>query len=232
MVLGVVGPRIARTQQHRERLAGAVDEAAHRMEAEAPLEVGARTLLVLRMDLDEAGIDVERERARPLGELGPAPDVGAHGRERFLQRGEVLGAQVLGQGAIERRVGGDLVEERGLGAQVLDVGTALAAPGEHQHRLEHHLAPVVEGKARRSRRDSIRERRSEPDHVGEAAEGVQTDVGDDLVATGFHRYATRAGNLHLGRALLVWANGASNTAILPHQEGVSAYTRRSVHVVS
>ncbi|HSH62190.1 MAG TPA: hypothetical protein VK988_21585 [Acidimicrobiales bacterium] len=32
-----------------------------------------------------------------------------------------------------------------LGAQVLDVGAALATASQHQHGLHQHLAPVVQG---------------------------------------------------------------------------------------
>ena len=64
MVGHLVGPGVARTQQPRERLAGGIREAEHRVEAPSALVVRARALLGLGVDLDERGIDVEDHRRR------------------------------------------------------------------------------------------------------------------------------------------------------------------------
>jgi len=61
----------------------------------------------------------------------------------------------LMQAAVQCRVRSDEPEQRRLSAQVLDVGTALAAAREHESRLDEDLAAVVQ------ERGSLRDRQRE-----------------------------------------------------------------------
>ena len=63
MVDDGVGPRVARAKQSRERFTGAVCKAQEWIEPETTLVVRAGLLLVLRVDLDERGVDVQVDRA-------------------------------------------------------------------------------------------------------------------------------------------------------------------------
>ena len=81
-----VGAGVARTQQSRERLAGGIGEAEHRVEAPAALVVRARALLGLGVDLDERRVDVEDHRRRARGGGRTSPHLGAHVGERLGQR--------------------------------------------------------------------------------------------------------------------------------------------------
>jgi hypothetical protein len=77
-----VGPCVARTKQPRECLTGAVCKTQGWIEPEAPLVVGAGSFLVLRVDLDERGVDVQVDRAVPLCCGGSTPHIEAHLGER------------------------------------------------------------------------------------------------------------------------------------------------------
>jgi hypothetical protein len=68
-----VGPGVARAEQPREGITGAVGEAQQWMKSEATLVVGAGFLFVLRMDLNERRIDIEIDRTQPLGGRRSAP---------------------------------------------------------------------------------------------------------------------------------------------------------------
>ncbi len=107
------------------------------------------------------------------------------------------------EGAKDRGVGRHRTEEVLLEPQVLDVGAALAAAGQHERRLHEDLAPVVQWKAFTTWRDPCRERVAEPHPVGKSPKSVQSDVGHHPRSTGFHNDATRAGTVHFGSALLV-----------------------------
>jgi hypothetical protein len=73
-----------------------------------------------------------------------------------------------------------------LGPQVLDVGTAVAASGQHQHRLDEHLAPVMQGHPFPLRRDGRREGISEVQSVGKSPKSVQSDMANHLVTARCH----------------------------------------------
>ena len=82
---------------------------------------------------------------------------------------------------------------------MFDISARLPAAGEHQHRLHQHLAPVVQRCSFAGVRDRRRQRIAEPQPVGERAQGVQSDVGHDLVAAAFHHHRNRAVTLHLAK---------------------------------
>ena len=73
-----------------------------------------------------------------------------------------------------------------LGPQVLDVGTALAATGQHQRGCGRGPCPGrATGPVRPEWGCSPRgDHRAQP--VGEITQCMEPDVGDDLVAPGFH----------------------------------------------
>jgi len=107
------------------------------------------------------------------------------------------------EGAKHCRVRRHRTEQFALEAQVFDVGTALSASGQHQGRLDQHLAPVMERESLTGRGDAGRERITESQTVGKCAKSMQPDVGDDTGSTGFHNHSKRAGSVHFGSALLV-----------------------------
>ena len=76
---------------------------------------------------------------------------------------------------------------------MLDVEAALATASQHQGHLDEHLATVVHRHSRARPRDARRQRIAQSQSVGEAAQGVQPDVGHHPAPTGFH---------HDGRVLL------------------------------
>ena len=90
-----------------------------------------------------------------------------------------------------------------MGTEVLDVGAALASTGQHQHRLDEHLASVVERHAFAPRRDPRREGISESQPVRKSPKSVQSDMAHHLVTAGCHNQATRAVTVHFVSALLV-----------------------------
>ena len=114
-----------------------------------------------------------------------------------------------------RRVRRRRPEEVLLGAQVLDVGAALAATGEHQHGLDEHLAPVVQRHALAPRRDPRREGISESQPVRKGPKSVQSDMAHDLVTAGCHNQATRAVTVHFVSALLVLGTGCIDNLSFP-----------------
>jgi hypothetical protein len=107
----------------------------------------------------------------------------------------------LPERAIQRRVRRHRPEQTRLGTQMLDVGARLAAAGEHQHRLHQHLAPIMQRGPLAGVRNGRRQRIAEPQPVGERPQRVQPNMGDDLVATPFHRHRNRAVTVHLASAL-------------------------------
>jgi hypothetical protein len=50
----------------------------------------------------------------------------------------------LVEAPVQRRVRGHVLEQVSLGAQMLDVGAALAPTGQHQGTMDQDLAPVVQ----------------------------------------------------------------------------------------
>src|ERR1039458_1868836 len=104
---------------------------------------------------------------------------------------------------------------------MFDVGTALTAPGEHQHRLDQDLAPVVQWHPFPPRRDPRRERISELHSVRKCPKGVQSDMAHDLVTARCHNEATRAVTVHFVSALLVRGLGVSTTSVSPDRRAVT-----------
>ena len=77
-----------------------------------------------------------------LGGGRASPHLGAYAGERLGQRSLVAGRSRGRSGTASSQTASNRRDPPG--AEVLDVGTALAAAGEHQHGLDEHLAPVVE----------------------------------------------------------------------------------------
>src|ERR1019366_3790271 len=102
MVTRIVGSGVARTEHSRECFTGAVGEAQQWMKSEASL-VRAGLLLVLRMDLDERGVDVQVDRPLPLGDRRSTPHFPANLSEATGDRGSHLGGDLV-EGPVHRRV--------------------------------------------------------------------------------------------------------------------------------
>ena len=101
---------VARAKDPRECLAGGISEAEHRMEAVATLVVGSGAFLVLGVDLDERGVDVEDNRVFSFEQPRLVPDLLADLGQR---RAEVIPRRRtdLVEGAEHRRVRGDRPEQ-------------------------------------------------------------------------------------------------------------------------
>jgi hypothetical protein len=81
--------------------------------------------------------------------------------------------------------------------QVLDVGTTLATPGEHEGHLHEHLAPIVTWHSLAGALNARRECRPESQLVGQTAQRVQANVRHHALPTGFHLHATACSTVHL-----------------------------------
>ena len=127
--------------------------------------------------------------------------------------------------SIHRRVRRHMPEQVTLGSQVLDVGTALATTGQHQRGVDEDLAPVVKRSPFARNRDALREVLTESQSVGKITQCVESDVGDDLVASGFHNDGKRAGSFHLVGALLVLVSDDVAILRIPGWKGTYADTR-------
>ena len=184
------------------------------MEPVAALEGRSRLLLVLRVDLDQRGVDVQDDRPVALGRLKAPPDLLAHLGKGTCERCS-LGRRDLVERPGHRRVRGNRSEQVVVGAQELDVEAALATTSQHERHLHEHLAPVVDRNTCTSPWQARRERITEPQPVGKGAKGVQPDVGRDAGPTGFHHDATGAVSVHFGDALLVRDSAVSATTVSP-----------------
>ena len=72
-----VGAGVARPQQPRECITGAVGEAQQGVESETPLVMRSGQLLVLRMDFDERRVDVSSVSSAELKHLQHEPKCSA-----------------------------------------------------------------------------------------------------------------------------------------------------------
>jgi hypothetical protein len=118
-------------------------------------------------------------------------------------------------------------EQVGLGAQMLDVGTALASTGQHQGAMHQDLAPVVQRGSFGGNRDARGEVFAQSQPVGKITQCVESDVGDDLVAPRFHNDGKRAGSFHFVDALLGLGSGDFAILRIPGGKGMYADTRLS-----
>ncbi len=226
MVAHGVGTGVAGTEHPRERLTGAVAEAEQRMKSETALVVRSCPLLVLRVDLDERGIDVQIDRALALGDGRSTPYLGADLGE---PAGDLLShlRGDLVEGPIHRRVRWHLTEQIGLGAEILDVGAALAPAGQHQRAMDEDLAPVVHRGPLIGNGDAGRQVLTELHAVGKVPQSVESDVSNNLVACGFHNDGTRAGSFHLVGALLALVSVDVVIVRIPDGKGTYADARSS-----
>ena len=119
------------------------------------------------------------------------------------------------EGPEHRRVRRCRPEEILLSPEMLDVGTALPTTGEHQHRLDEHLAPVVQRHPLPPRRDPRRERISEAQPVRKGPKSVQPHMANYLVTAGCHNETTRAVTVHFVSALLVMGLCVSTASVSP-----------------
>jgi hypothetical protein len=195
----VVRAGVARPQRRGQQLAGRVREQEQRVEAVAALVGRAGAGLLLGVDLDEGGVDVEHDRRTPGRRCAAVPDLGPHVRDRALDLVPRRRRDLV-EGAPQRRVRGNEPKEALLGAQVLDVAARLAPAGEHRHRMNEHLAAVMQRGTLARPRDRGRELVAETKAVRERAQRVEPDVGDDPGPSGSDDDGTRAGSFHLGDA--------------------------------
>ena len=126
--------------------------------------------------------------------------------------------------SVRYNVGADatVAEQAPLGAQILDITTALPAAGEHQHRLRQHLAPIMARRALTRRRHRRRQRRPHPQPISKQPQSVQPDVSNHSAPAAFYPHLTHTVTLHLGNASLSGIETRSYTRIIPRQRGFSA----------
>ena len=150
----VLAPALPGRSSTGEHLAGGIGEAEHRVETEPSLEGGGGLLLSIGVDLDQGGIDVEDHRALTRGRLTTGTRPWPASRPWPRRCAARVFCIELMEGAEHRRVRRHRPEQVGLKAQVLDVGTALATPGQHQGDLDQDLPPVVDREPFTGRRDA------------------------------------------------------------------------------
>jgi hypothetical protein len=98
--------------------------------------------------------------------------------------------------------------------------------------MDEDLASVVHGRPFTRNRDASRQVLTELHAVGKVPQSVEPDVGDDLVASGFHNDGTGAGSFHLVGALLVLVSEDVAIVRIPDGKGTYADTRSSGHVAA
>ncbi len=201
MVTGVVRGRVAGPQHRRQRLTGRVREAEHRVEPEPVLVVGGGSFLLLRVDLDERRVDVQHDWAPANADPGAFPHPAADLGDRVADFGQDRLVELV-HGAPHRRVRRHLAEQPRLGAEMLDIRAALAAPGEHQHHLGEHRPAVMQRHPVALPWDHRRQRRAQPKAISELPQRMQPDMGDDLLAAVFYHHTPCAVTVHLSGAFL------------------------------
>ena len=210
---GVAGP-----QPGGEGFAGGVREAQHRVEPEAAL-VGRRgALLVLRVDLHQRRVDIEDDWPVVVRDARPAPHPGPDPRSRLPQALEGDRAD-LAEGPIQRRVRRHQPEQTGLGTQRFDVRTGLTATGQHQHRLDQHLAPIMDRQPFPGRRDPSRQRLPEAQPVRQRPQRVQPDMGHDTIAGRLDPHSPHTVTVHLSGALPAGQTRCFATPRMPCSKG-------------
>jgi hypothetical protein len=78
-----------------------------------------------------------------------------------------------------------------------------------------------------SKWDAGRQELTELHAVGKVPQSVESDVGDNLVASGFHNHGTRAGSFNLVGALLALVSVDVAIVRIPDGKGTHADTRSS-----
>ncbi len=209
-----VGAGVPRAQQGGQRLTGAIREAEQRMEAEAALEGRGCLLLVLRVDLDQGGVDVQEDGISARRRRRSGPHLSSHLSHGFCDAGTGRRRDLV-ERASDRGVRRHRAEEVPSDAQVFDVETALATAGQHQCGLHEDLAPVVKREAASTPWDPGRQCITESQSVGKVTKSVQSDVGHHAGPTGFHHDATSAVTVHFGSALLFGDCWVSTTTVSP-----------------
>jgi hypothetical protein len=89
------------------------------------------------------------------------PDASSHLGNRLGDFGPELRGELV-ECPVHRRVRRYVAEEIFLTAQMLDVGTALHAPGNHESGLHDHFAAIVQRRTPRAGAKTRREAISEP----------------------------------------------------------------------
>ena len=197
VVGGGVGPGVARTQQHRQRLAGAistvVDKRPQRMVPVSALERRRGAFLVRvrghqrRVDVDDqrrAGVDSAVGGAL-AGQLpGPRPSGRPRGRDRGERTGRIGGEPV--DRPRYRRVRGHRAVDPGLGAHHGDVGQAVPTQRERHRQIEHDLRRVVHRVRQPPRPQRRKQLAIQPDRPNGLGEQQPTGLRHDLRAGGIN----------------------------------------------
>jgi len=214
-----VGPGAALSQDAGQGLAGAVEVAEQRVEAEAALP-GRGGALLLGVGGDEVGVEVKddlrgcpAERPRALARCRPRlahplePSLFGRGRHRAPGRGR----------------GGHRAEQLGLLAQGAEVGQAVAAVGEAQREIAQDAPAVVAPGALAGAGEGLREGARQPEAIGELGDQRGPRAGHQTVSVRRDFYLLRA-------VVLCHPQGdppgqglrALTPRILPAQEDVSS----------
>ncbi len=217
---------VAGSEVPGEGFAGGVEEAEHRVEPEPALVVRCRSLLVLRVDLDERRVDVEHDL---LGCATRSPHRGTRRRSRCPQGAEDAGVDLMDRSP-DGRGGGDGTEQLGLVAQRRHVGDAAPASGEHHRYLGEKPASVLARGSFTGPGDRSRIARRQPGPICDLTEEVSSDHRSRVAVTDRHPNALHsATTVHLAGALLIRTLLASRTFTIPCHEGISADGPRSAH---
>ena len=108
---------------------------------------------------------------------------------------------------------------------MLDVAARLPAAGQHQQRMNQHLAPIMDRGPLPGVRHRRRQSRPQPQSVTKTPQNEQTPGARrrrDLIAAACHPHITSAATVHLGDAPFCGSDALCATRIIPHQRGFSA----------
>ncbi len=193
VVRGGVGAGVARPQHTGQGLAGVVQEAQHRVVAEAAL-VGGRCLLLLRVAGDQGGVDVQDQvgqvAAARAGSGYAVPGLGC------LQPGDLpgrgpgcpqccqSGGVDAGQQAPGGRGGGDRAEHLTLVTQQSQVRDRLAAVGEHHPQVDRDPPGIVAGAPWPQSAQRVGEGGGQADGIGEIGQQAGPGVADHSTTVG------------------------------------------------
>ncbi len=111
-------------------------------------------------------------------------------------------------------------EQPVLGCKHFDVGTGIAATGQHQHGLDKYPTPVMDRPSTPSSRPP-RQCRTDTHPIGETTQRMQADISHHLAAARFHNHVLGAGSVHLRDALLVGVLHVSQHAVSRARRAIS-----------
>jgi hypothetical protein len=231
MIRRGVRPCVARPQQAGQGLAGRVEEAQQRVEAERVFP-GRRRVLFLRMRQHDRRVDVQDEpRQRPakdrcgrqrlagLNQLGPGQFPGGRASGPQPGQGRLVDAV---QDPPRRGIGGHRPEQARLLPQHRQIRDRLATIGQQHRQIDCDPARLMRRTAHPIQPQRLNETPSQTSLVSHIGEQTGTSMTDHTPSpTSDDNLRTRAGTLHPGSAFRDGQMEPSTSPIVPDQKALS-----------